>query len=134
MDNDDTPPADIPRRYFYMRAKAAIYLKSGPAEFRRQFGTPPIEWNPKDLTLVKAGLKQVMEWKGMTIDDPFTGIGIDGFYAMMITLGFTSKKQSLALMKADSIIDRIIFRHDRTGQEITLFNEVPDWDCLGQDQ
>ena len=134
MDNDNPTPDGIPSRYHYMRAKAAIYLKSGPAEFRRQFGTPPIEWNPKDLTLVKAGLKQVMEWKGMTIDDPFTGIGIDGFYAMMITLGFTSKKQSLASMKPDTIVDRISFRHDGTGQEITLYNEVPDGDCLGQDQ
>ena len=134
IDTDDTPPDGIPRRYFYMRVKAETYLKVGPTEFRRQFGTPPIEWNPDDLALVEAGIEQVIRWKGMTIDDPFTGIGISGFYAMMDVLGFDAGKQSLAAMKPDSIIDRISFRHDGTGQEIILFNEVPDGDCLGQDQ
>ncbi len=134
MDNDNPPPDGIPRRYFYMRAKAAIYLKAGPVEFRRQFGTPPIEWNPKDLALVEAGMEQVLAWNGASVDDPFTGLGIGGFYALMDVLGFDAGKQSLAAMKPDSIIDRISFRHDGTGQEIILFNEVPDGDCLGQDQ
>ena len=71
-------------RFGYIYAKAALYLKIGPEKYRNKdfFSLPPIDLNEHELNAIECGCKQIMEGKGLSADDPLTGLGINGFYIL----------------------------------------------------
>ncbi len=113
--------------YVYMRTKAVQYLRVGPAIYRRQdyFHMPPGTWDQPILDLVAGGFRQIVEWRGLSEEDPFTGLGIDGFYAMMDVLHFELESQALVSMKPRGhILDQMVMRHRMDPSLIVLYNMV----------
>jgi len=75
------------------------------------------------LRQLKVGCKQILEYKGMTKQTAFEGLTISGFYKLLELFHYKAEVQE-AFSENNYFIDRIIFQHVVTGNEIVLFNKV----------
>lgn len=116
-------------RFPYIYAKASIYLKAGPAIYRKDdfYKMPDISWDSSVIELITAGCQQVLRGKGLTEENPFTGLGIEGFYKLFATFHFESKGRTTKRKKIDGkthFIDIIDFEHVVEHTVITYCNMV----------
>ena len=120
-------PAVAPPTFAYLFFKAKRYLKVGPEIYRKGdfFKMPPEDCSDLLLAAIQRGMEQISRSRGYSSDKPFTGIGIDGFYALLSTLHFELEKQSVTLLDEDILLDEMHMRHRVTGERIVLYNAVP---------
>jgi hypothetical protein len=118
---------ETPGLYAYLQSKAKRYLEVGPDAYREGdfFDMPPSEWDQDTLDLVAAGMEQLVAGHGAEKEDPLTGLGIHGFYAMMAVMHFKLKSQALiAGGGRNHNLDRMCMRHRVDGRSVGLYNLV----------
>ena len=128
MINVDEIPDGTPVEFVYLLSKAGKYLKAGPAAYRAadMFKMPPADASEELLAIIQSGMEQICSYRGYSRDNPFTGLGIKGFYALLSTLHFEVEQQSATRVDAATILDTMHMRHRMTGEEIVLYNLVQD--------
>ncbi|MCY3019307.1 MAG: hypothetical protein NTW87_09820 [Planctomycetota bacterium] len=119
---DGTPPA-----FAYLLAKAENYLEVGSDAYRAgdAFKMPSAEWPQPLLEAVGRGMEQICRFRGLSRDEPFENLGVDGFYALLATLHFKCGKQMLVGERGADFLDAMYMQHRMTGQQIVLYNLVP---------
>ena len=118
----------LENRFAYIYSKARLFMKIKPEIYRKNdfFGQPPAEFDDEDIALMKYGCQQVLEGKGFKQENPFTGLGIVGFYALMSLFHFEAcGRKTLHLHKHNGkkgMLDCITFRHMVDEHEVVYFN------------
>ena len=114
--------------YVYIQVKAEHFLDVGYMEYTKDdfFHQPGQNLTTGELALLTSGCEQIADNRGLTIENPFEGLGIKGFYSLMRMFHFRSIQQEANFTDDDFIIDKITFQHRVTGemQQIVLFNKV----------
>ncbi len=114
--------------YTYIQVKAKRFLDVGYMEYTKDdfFHQPGENLTTGELSLLTSGCEQIADDRGLTIENPFEGLGIKGFYSLMRMFHFRSIQQEANFTDDDFIIDKITFQHRVTGemQQIVLFNKV----------
>jgi hypothetical protein len=125
MNIPDNPPP--PREFLYLLSKASTYRKIGAAAYRVRdaFHMPEADWPDEILAAVDSGMEQITRFKGYQMDNPFEGLGISGFYALLRTLHFTLEGQAAGRTADGHFLDTMRMVHCMTGEQITLYNKVP---------
>ena len=112
----------------YIEHKAIRFLEVGYEIYTKEdaFHQPGEELTPETEAMLTFGCEQIRDRKGLTIEQPFEGLGIGGFYQLMRMFHFKFVRQEIGLIGEDFIIDKILFEHQVTGdkQRIELFNKV----------
>jgi hypothetical protein len=121
------PPAGVvvPETFWYLHFKAFTFLMVGPEAYRGHdaLQQPPEHLPQARIHAIKRGCEQIVQFRGLSADEPLEGIGVDGFYAMLRTFHFTLGHRA-ASSDARGIIDRMTMRHIIDGREVTLHNLV----------
>lgn len=114
--------------YAYIEYKAIRFLEVGYKAYSIDdaFHQPGEELTSEVVAMLISGCEQIRDQRGLTMEQPFEGLGIGGFYQLMRMFHFKPVRQEISLISKDCIIDRIIFEHQVTGekQRIELFNKV----------
>lgn len=120
-------PQGAPPAYAYLQDKAERYLEIGPERYRADdyFHMPRADASAELLDLIESGMEQICLGKGLSVDDPFTGLGVRGFYALLGTLHFKPQRQSLVRSNNEFMVDEMVMRHVITEQTFVLYNRVP---------
>ena len=116
-------------RFAYVYSKANILLKTGPAIYRKNdfFKMPDSNWSNEEMELVLNGCKQILEGKGLTEDNPFTELGVGGFYRLFDTFHFRLKSRKTKSIKRNNqfdFLDAITFEHVMDETCVTYYNLV----------
>jgi hypothetical protein len=115
-------------RFPYIYSKAALFLKMKPEIYRKNdfFGQPPAEFDEEDIAILKHGCQQVLEGKGFKKENPFTGLDVFGFSALMRLFHFQqlSRKtfHTYEHEERTGILDCITFRHLVEDTEVVYYN------------
>lgn len=119
-------PSEVPVTFVYLLSKAKVYLEKGPDRYRADdfFAMPPKDWPEELLSVVQNGMEQICNFRGYSLNDPFTGLGIGGFYALLATLHFEREIQFLREMSDATIMDEMHMTHRVIGNRIVLYNVV----------
>jgi len=113
--------------YEYIRVKAERFLTIGHTQYRKDdaFNQPDERLSNKNVELLKTGCLQVLEYKGLTEETAFEGIGIEGVYKLMALFHYKVVSQSIDQNEIDFFIDEMNMEHVVTGQKMKLFNKIP---------
>ena len=120
----------------YIFAKAKLYLKLGPVIYRKNdfFKFPDNALDPETLAGIETGCKQIVEGKGLTIDNPLT-LEIDVCYRLLELFHFerTGNRQTKKIKENNQtrFLDSMEFQHIVDGSKVVYNNLVPsqDADC-----
>ena len=119
----------VPEPYEYIRYKAFVFLTLGPDAYREfdAFNQPPAGWPELAQDAVTIGCRQLLDWKGLTPEQPLDGVGIGGFYSMLRIFHFGCVMQEALALESDPVhfCDRMQMRHVVNGDQLTLYNRVP---------
>lgn len=115
--------------YGYIQTKAARFIKVGAEIYRSSdaFKMPRLEWElgePDILELLKSGCEQLLENKGLSIDDPIDGLTVSAFYKLLAMFHFKPKARNSKRIGQGVFVDEITFEHEVTGDKTTIFNLV----------
>ena len=114
--------------YAYIEYKAIRFREVGYEAYTNDdaFKEPGVKLPAEVILMLKSGCEQIRDKKGLEMDQPFEGLGIEGFYRLMRMFHFIPIQQQTSLIAEDFIIDRITFQHRVSGdkQRIVLFNKV----------
>ena len=115
-------------QFVYLFSKAFLFLKMGPAAYRRRdfFKQPSEDSSSEEIELINNGCRQILEGRGFSTDQPLTGLGISGFYALMDLLHFKLRRQSIAgrMEGRRGMLDRMEMQHLMDERLSVLFNFV----------
>ena len=75
------------------------------------------------LEVIKIGIPQIINYRGLSFETPFENLSISGFYFLMYIFRFERERQ-LANFFDDYTVDNILFSHDITGEKLWLKNKV----------
>jgi hypothetical protein len=75
------------------------------------------------VELIDCGIKQLINYKGLTFDRPLEGLTIGGFYLFMHIFRFQLRRQ-LATHFKNYTMDSMLMKHSVTGDEMWLVNKV----------
>lgn len=116
----------IENSYEYIRYKATRYLTVGPVKYRRgdALGMPEESLSATEMALIEEGCRQVTEYKGLTKDNPFELLGVEGFYELMILFHFTLDNRVTTRGGPDIFLDKMHMVHMVTGKKMILYNLV----------
>ena len=122
----ETDPFDVEPASGYVLSKARTYCKIGRELYRKNdFFNYPDKDLPEDLLQsVDIGMAQLIDHRGMSEENPLSGIGIEGFYALLKALHFDFLSQALISETQEGYLDEMIMKHRITGMEITIYNLV----------
>ena len=121
-------PSSLSPLFADMVESAKLYLHAGPEVYRTidETGMPDESLSKAEMAGLKKGMKQICQLKGIAPENPFTGLDIDGFYALMNTHHLTLGRQLLAGKVGHShLLDEMHMVHAITGEPIVLYNLVP---------
>jgi len=126
---DDVKAIADNNRFPYIHTKADIFLKSGPEIYRKNdyFKMPAESWDDDAIKLITKGCQQILEGKGLTEENPFTELVIDGFYNLFRMFHFESKSRITKRIKIEGkthFIDIIDFKHLVDQSIVTYCNMV----------
>lgn len=116
--------------YGYIYTKAELYLKIGKEKYRKgdAMGFPRAEWEQEFgseiYDILEKGCKQILEYKGLTPENPFEGLGITGFNVLLLLFHFKLLKQFLVSNTDVNFLDMLELEHVVTKQKMTLYNRV----------
>jgi hypothetical protein len=106
----------------YSLAKAQCFLRMAPEAFDERCRTF-FDICPDTVEKARSALEQLVAGKGLSPEDPLTGIGVEGFYAMTTILDYSLVLQC-ATFHEEFILDKMVVSHRFNGDEMTLFNRV----------
>jgi hypothetical protein len=118
----------IQNRFPYIYSKAALFLKMKPEIYRKNdfFSQPPADFDEEDIAILKHGCEQVLEGKGLKKENPFTGLGVLGFSALMRLFHFERvSRQTFHTYQHEGrsgILDCITFRHMVEDSDVVYYN------------
>ena len=116
--------------YAYIYSKAELYIKLGPDKYRNgdALGYPLLEWVEQEgkeiYKLLDSGCRQVLEFKGLTPETAFGGLGISGFNKLIRLFHFDLEMQSADPLPGGGFIDRMDIKHTMMDISMTLYNKV----------
>ena len=129
MDFKDLPVKQqkfaITNKYDLLREKALLLKKEG-IEFcsgNKSFDLEDVKITDDARELIKNGVQQIIDYRGLSFKRPFESLGIGGFYFLMSIFHFEMKRQ-LATHFDDYTIDQILFKNPLTENEMWLANKV----------
>lgn len=129
MDFKDLPVKQqkfaIANKYDLLREKALLLKKEG-IEFcsgNKSFDLEDVKITDDARELIKNGVQQIIDYRGLSFKRPFESLGIGGFYFLMSIFHFEMKRQ-LATHFDDYTIDQILLKNLSTENEIWLANKV----------
>jgi hypothetical protein len=127
--NDNVKIIADKNRFPYIYTKASIYLKSGAEIYRKNdfYKMPDKSWDDEEMAMITVGCQQIIQGKGLTEDNPFTALGVTGFYKLFTTFHFESKSRITKRKKLDGktyFIDIIDFEHVVDHSIVTYCNMV----------
>ena len=115
-------------QFVYLFSKAFLFLKMGPEAYRNQdfFNQPSEDIDAEELELINNGCRQILAGRGFSTDQPLTGLGISGFYALMDLFHFKLRRQSIAgrMEGRRGMLDRMEMQHVMDERLSVLFNFV----------
>ena len=117
----------LENQFPYMFTKAADYLNVGPEQYSKEdYFHLPKTTDPEELELIKQGCIQLCMGKGLYEDQPFTGLGVSGFYLLMGLFHFKSvsrkTKRGVFIDGQRGVLDCITFEHLMDGRCATYYN------------
>ena len=121
-------PSSLLPLFADMVESAKLYLHAGPELYRTidKTGMPDGSLSKAEMAVLKKGMKQICQLKGIAPENPFTDLDIDGFYVLMSTLHFKLETQVLAGKVGPShLLDEMHMIHAITGESIVFYNLVP---------
>ena len=116
----------ISSKYNLLRNNA-IYLKNNGIEACRdddRFDLKGMKITDDAIELIESGIKQLIDYRGLTFDRALEGLTIAGFYYFMHLFYFERRRQ-LATFFDNYTIDHILLKNTITGDEMWLANKVP---------
>ncbi len=115
-------------QFVYLFSKAYLFLKMGPEAYRNQdfFDQPSEDTDPSVLEAISNGCRQILSGRGFSAEEPLTGLGISGFYALMDLFHFKLGRQSIAgrMEGRRGMLDRMEMCHVMDERPCVLFNFV----------
>ena len=116
-------------QFFYIYTKAYAFLKQGHLIYFKNdyYGSEFLIWDADEVELVRQGCEQIILGKGLTAEDPFTGLGVFGFGNLFQMLHFANTGRKTFRLKENSkitFLDRIDFRHLMNDNLVQYFNLV----------
>jgi len=116
-------------RFSYILGKAIQYLTVGPVIYRKNdfFNQPLSSINEEELAFIKNGCQQLLQGKGFTIDNPFTGLEVGGFYRLfdLFHFEFHSRITHRTMRnKMNVFIDEMKMQHIIDQSVVVYFNLI----------
>ena len=112
----------------YMYSKASSFLKVGAELYRKDdfFNQPPADFDEEDIAILQDGCRQVIAGVGMSVENPFTGLDVTGFSALMRMFHFEAigrkTNHGKVLNNERGALDCIKFKHMVDGRTCEYFN------------
>ena len=79
-----------------------------------------------DYEILDIGCSQVLEGKGLQANDPFTDLGVLGFYTLFEYFNYSfierQTKHSVSINENRGALDKITFKNNFKGDEVTYYN------------
>jgi hypothetical protein len=121
----------IENEFPYLFSKASSFLMIGAEKYRANdfFKQPPLDFDAEDIAILQHGCKQILAAVGMSSENPFTGMDVGGFYALMRMFHFEpidrSTKHGKMFNEQKGAMDCITFKHMMDNRTCTYFNFCP---------
>jgi hypothetical protein len=118
----------IENEFPYVYSKASSFLVMGAEKYRANdfFKQPPLDFDEEDIAILQDGCRQVLAGVGMSVENPFTGLDVSGFSALMRMFHFESigrkTKYGKLLNNEKGALDCITFKHMVDGRTCEYFN------------
>ena len=115
----------IDKNYDILRDKALVLQEKSIDACRgdEDYDIPDFKLNNAALEVINKGVQQIINYKGLSFQAPFEGLGISDFYFLMDLFCFDMRRQR-AYHYDEYSIDEILFKHSKTSFEIWLVNKV----------
>jgi hypothetical protein len=116
----------ISSNYNLLRDNAIILQSKGIEACRddNRFDLKGMKITDDAIELIENGIKQLIDYRGLTFDRALEGLTIGGFYYFMHLFYFERRRQ-LATFFDNYTIDHILLKNTITGDEMWLANKVP---------
>ena len=116
-------------QFLYIYTKAYTFLKQGHVIYFKNdyYGSKFLSWDSDQVELVRQGCEQIIEGKGLTAENPFTGLGVFGFGNLFYMLHFENVGRKTFRLKENgkiTFLDRIDFRHVINENIVQYYNLV----------
>jgi hypothetical protein len=127
--SEDVQNLALENRFPYIFSKAELYLKIGPEKYRKAdfFKMPGESLTNEELAIIESGCKQILEGKGLTKENPFSGLDIPGFRQLFEVFHFEVTGHKSSRVEVDGkrrFVDAMFLRHAVDNTEITYYNLV----------
>ena len=115
----------IANKYDLLRDKAIILQEKGIEVCRHDnnFNFKDIIITKDAINLIKKGLPQIINYKGLSFERPLEGLTIRGFY-FLLHLFYFKRSRQIAHFFDNYTIDHILIKNTITGDEMWLTNKV----------
>jgi hypothetical protein len=119
-----TPVKTKSQAYKDLQIKAKTYLYQGPEKYKALVNADlKLEIISADLLQkIEHGMKQIMQGRGSTVKKAFTGLGVDGFYALTRILNLVTEIQELIFHGPAELVDKMQMVDSSTGKSFVLYN------------
>lgn len=112
----------------YVYSKASSFVVMGAEKYRANdfFKQPPLDFDEEDISILQHGCSQVLAGVGMSVENPFTGLDVAGFSALMRMFHFEAigrkTKHGKVLNNEKGALDCIKLKHMVDGRTCEYFN------------
>lgn len=115
----------ISSKYNLLRDNAIILQIKGIEACRcdDRFDLKEMKITDDAIELIESGIKQLIDYRGLTFDRALEGLTIGGFYYFMHIFRFERRRQ-LATHFKTYIMDSMLMKNSVTGDEMWLANKV----------
>ena len=115
----------IANKYDLLRDKAIILQEKGIEVSRNDndFNFNDMIITKDATNLIKKGLPQIINYKGLSFERPLEGLTIRGFY-FLLHLFYFKRSRQIAHFFDNYTIDHILIKNTITGDEMWLTNKV----------
>lgn len=115
----------ISSKYNLLRDNAIILRNKGLETCKNddRFDLKGMKITDDAFELIESGIKQLIDYKGLTFDRALQGLTVEGFYFFMHIFRFELRRQ-LATHFKNYTMDSMLMKHSVTGDEMWLVNKV----------
>ncbi len=121
------PGVTVPEVFGYLHFKAFAFLAVGLDDYRLNDALhfPPEALPASRLDAIQRGCKQIVQFRGASVERPLEDIGVDGFYALLRLFHFEHMgHKTLATELPGVVLDEMQMKHLVDSREITLYNKT----------
>jgi len=114
-------------RWPYLATKASLFLSIGAKQYReKDFFSEPHTTQEDTINLLTVGCHQVMEGKGLTMENPFHDLNVIGCSELFKMFHFEKISRqttyNVAFDGNKGALDELTFKHMVDNSEITYYN------------